>query len=56
MNALQALLNATVIGWFTYSAWKHRHEAVWQLGTLALLGYAYYLIVPDWLRNFTVVS
>ena len=56
MRALEALLNFATISLFIYGVWKHRREPVWQVGTLALLGYAYYLIVPDWMRNFTVVN
>lgn len=56
MNTLEALLNFATISLAIYTLWKHRHERVWQIGTLALLGYAYYLIVPGWMRNFTVVN
>ena len=55
MIALEALFNFATINLFICAAWKHRHDRVWQLGTLALLGYVYFLIVPDWMRDFTVV-
>ena len=56
MNALQALLNFATITLGIYTLWKHRHEWIWQLGTLVILVGLYFLFVPDWLRNFTVVS
>lgn len=56
MIVFEALMTALTFVWFAYSVWRHRHEPVWQIGTLALLGYAYYLVVPGWLRDFTVVS
>lgn len=56
MNAVEALLNFATISLFIYGVWKHRHERLWQAGTLVILVGLYFLLVPHWLRDFTVVA
>lgn len=56
MIALEALLAALTLIWLVCTVWKHRHERMWQIGTLATLGFAYYLIMPNQLHNFTAVN
>lgn len=53
---LEALLTALTFVWFAYSAWKHRHEPVWQIGTLLIVTSIYGMAVPGWLRDFTVTA
>lgn len=56
MNAVEALLNFATIGLAIYTLWKHRHERLWQAGTLTILVGLYFLLVPHWLRNYTVTA
>lgn len=55
MIVFEALMTALTFGWFAYSAWKHRHDRVWQLGTLLIVTSVYGMAVPGWLHDFTVV-
>jgi len=55
MRALEALLNFATISLFIYGVWKHRHDRLWQAGTLVTLTGLYFLLAPHWLRGFSAV-
>ncbi|WP_273407845.1 hypothetical protein [Corynebacterium ureicelerivorans] len=55
MSVLGALLDFATISLAVYTLWKHRHDRLWQAGTLAILAGLYFLLVPHWLRGFSAV-
>ena len=55
MSVLGALLHFATISLIAYALRRHRHDRLWQAGTVVTLIGLYFLLVPHWLRGFSAV-